>query len=876
MSSAGQIDLDLGLNLNQFINQLNQVSDKASNMVGGAFKKLGGVIAAAFAVHELIGFGKEAINLASDLAEVQNVVDVTFGAMAEHVNNFSKNALQTFGLSELSAKRYSSTLGAMMKSSGLTGNAVVKLSEDMTGLSADMASFYNLSNDDAFEKIKSGISGETEPLKALGINMSVANMEAFALTQGIKKQYMQMSQAEQVLLRYNYLMSVSKDAQGDFARTSTGWANQTRLLSEQWKIFQGTLGQGFIAVLTPVLGYLNQLIAKLQTGAQYFNAFVSLITGVKQSASSAAAATTSLGDSSSSLGQDIKKAGKEVKGSLSSFDQLNVISQQTADAMGDVGAASGGAGTVDLGEMPTAKASVLPDIDVQGWMKKITDGINFQPLIESFNGLKAALAPFTETLFSGLKWFWDNILVPLGQWTINALIPAFFDDLTGIFTVLNPLLLGFQPLGTWLWDNFLKPMAEFTGGVIISVLEGFADSLKVVGDWMSGHQTTVSVFTDLIVGFFAAWKVVQLMAFIQMSGGVVEAFNIMTKAIWAATGAKIINAAETVYLTWLYAVDFVAAIAASVRQLWYQVGAWVAVTGAMIANKIEMIIATAAQWLATAAMVAYNIAVDLAAAGTWLLNAAIAVLTSPITLVILAIVALGVAVYALITHWDDVKAAAGRTWDFIVETWNTSATWMMNTVITPMTTAFSKFWSGVTESAGAVWQGIKDVWSVASDWLYSNVIKPIANLYLGLFNGIIEGVNWVIRALNKIKFDLPDWIPGIGGKSFGINIPEVSKIPALANGGLVGAPTLAMVGDNRNAAVDPEVVSPLSKLKDMMGMSNQGVIEALMMVVDAIENLDLSLNMDGDKLARVIRGKLNAETSRVGTNTVTVGGVPLR
>lgn len=112
------------------------------------------------------------------------------------------------------------------------------MSKKLTELSADMASFYNLSNDMAFEKIRSGISGETEPLKQLGINMSVANLEAYALSQGIRTSFQNMDQASQTLLRYNYLLSVTGDAQGDFARTSNSWANQVKLMGEQWRIFQ--------------------------------------------------------------------------------------------------------------------------------------------------------------------------------------------------------------------------------------------------------------------------------------------------------------------------------------------------------------------------------------------------------------------------------------------------------------------------------------------------------------------------------------------------------------------------------------------------------------------------------------------------------------
>ena len=124
----------------------------------------------------LLNWGKAAIDAASDLAEVQNVVDTVFGDGAAKIETWSKQAGQQFGLTETQAKKFTSTLGAMMKSSGLAGTEIVDMSTDLAGLAADMASFYNLDFETAFEKIRSGISGETMPLKQLGINMSVANL----------------------------------------------------------------------------------------------------------------------------------------------------------------------------------------------------------------------------------------------------------------------------------------------------------------------------------------------------------------------------------------------------------------------------------------------------------------------------------------------------------------------------------------------------------------------------------------------------------------------------------------------------------------------------------------------------------------------------
>lgn len=205
----------------------------------------------------MIEFSKHSIELASDLDEVQNVVDVTFGDGAKTINSWSQSLISSFGLSELKAKKYSSTMGAMLKSMGLTDSQVLTMSQDMTELAADMASFYNLEHDEAFDKIRAGISGETEPLKQLGINMSVANMEAYAMSQGITKSYNAMTQAEQALLRYNYLMSVTADAQGDFSRTSDSYANSWKQLKEIFDQIATEFGTDLIAVVTPAITTLN-------------------------------------------------------------------------------------------------------------------------------------------------------------------------------------------------------------------------------------------------------------------------------------------------------------------------------------------------------------------------------------------------------------------------------------------------------------------------------------------------------------------------------------------------------------------------------------------------------------------------------------------
>lgn len=242
---------DSGTSLSGFAQDFkNAFTFSAGTLLANAIK---GAVSAA------IQLGQEGIALASDLEEVQNVVDVTFGTGANTINAWAKAAQSSFGMSELKAKKYSSTIGAMVKSMGLSSDEALSMSQSLTELAGDMASFYNLEHEEAFEKIRAGISGETEPLKQLGINMSVANLEAYALSQGINTAYNSMTQAQQAMLRYNYLLSVTGDAQGDFARTSDNYANAIKTLEDNANSLIASAGQWGIDVITPMINDVNAL-----------------------------------------------------------------------------------------------------------------------------------------------------------------------------------------------------------------------------------------------------------------------------------------------------------------------------------------------------------------------------------------------------------------------------------------------------------------------------------------------------------------------------------------------------------------------------------------------------------------------------------------
>ncbi|HEY4429561.1 MAG TPA: hypothetical protein VGN87_00840 [Paenibacillus sp.] len=528
--SAGRIDLDLELNYGAFQRQLGGIAGTANGLVGSAFKGLGGIIAGAFAIKGLVTFGREAINLASDLQEVQNVVDVTFRSMSSEINNWSQNLINDFGLSELAGKKYASTMGAMLKSSGLTGVVMKDMSKSLTELSADVASFYNLSNDEAYQKVFSGMTGETEPLKALGINMSVANMEAFALSQGITKAWMSMTQAEQTMLRYNYLMQVTADAQGDFARTSYSWANQVKIMGEQWKIFQGTMGAGFINILTPVVRGLNFLIAKLQIAAAYFKAFTELIFGDAMGGGTAAATSAiegvggaatdtggalgDMGTASDKAGKKAKKAGKDVKGSLAGFDQLNTLADKTASSLGDAGDAASGVGGADLSGMAaggglggdinlgsldvntdpyTAKLQSLIS-NTKSWFSGLWSDISsgwagmapaLQPFVDMMVSIKASIGGMKDSLID----LWQGTLAPMSAYLLGDFIPSLVvgftqnfapviaNALVGSFALLDKTLANLTTTMNYLFTNVWLPNMEIVKGAMLDAMPSIAKSL---------------------------------------------------------------------------------------------------------------------------------------------------------------------------------------------------------------------------------------------------------------------------------------------------------------------------------------------------------------------------------------------------------------
>lgn len=475
----------------------------------------------------LLNFGRSAIELGSDITEVQNVVDVAFGSMSGMVEDFANTSIENFGLSKTAAKEYSGILMSMFKSSGFNSSEMrqqaAEMSIALTGLAGDLASFYNIRTEDAFYKLRAAMAGEIEPMRQLGVNMNIANLEAYALANGINKSYQSMSQAEQQLLRYNYLMAVTGAQQGDFARTSGSWANQTRILAENFRYLSSVLGQGLIAAILPGIQALNALMGKLIQVAETFRNFVYTLMGKKIEGSQGGIVNdlAGIGDTSSGLEnlgaaggdaasgmEDATGAAHDLKKALSvlSFDELNQLSESASAAGGALGGIGGGGGLDNI-QTPTfgGLSNALDDA--------INNGENFVSLFahrirkaiksENWQALGIVLA---NELNKGLQKVYDVISWKNVGPKITAFTTAFTETFNSLVTHFNWDLLG-RTVGTGVNTivNTLNQLADGIDWINLGskMAEGFNGLFDEV-DWNNlGHLigNKFRIAWDMFAGF---------------------------------------------------------------------------------------------------------------------------------------------------------------------------------------------------------------------------------------------------------------------------------------------------------------------------------------------------------------------------------------
>lgn len=391
--SVGQIQLDLGINQKGFKKSVDGITALAS--------KAGTALASAFAVGEIIKFGKACLELGSNLSEVQNVVDVTFGNMSGNINDFAKNAMLNFGLSETLAKQMTGTFGSMAKAFDFSTAQAYEMSTTLTGLAGDVASYYNMSANEAQTMLKSIFSGETESLKNIGVVMTQSALDQYALANGFGRTTAAMSEQQKVSLRYSFVLDKLGAVSGDFVRTQDSWANQTRVLSLQWDAFRASIGQALINVLTPAIKALNELMVVVNRAAAAFASFTTAVFGDAGSGSGAVTAVSEQMDMATLSTNAASDAAAAYKKQLMGFDELNIIPQGSAQTSLPV--STGVSGASEILPQETEKANTQLD-SIKKKLLEIASitGLDyvFANFQKSCDNVRIASKSVFETLFS--------------------------------------------------------------------------------------------------------------------------------------------------------------------------------------------------------------------------------------------------------------------------------------------------------------------------------------------------------------------------------------------------------------------------------------------------------------------------------------------
>lgn len=804
MAADGSVIIDTRMDTSGVQNGVSAIK-KSFNGLGSAVKKIGLLIGGAFAIGKLVQFGKECVELGSDLAEVQNVVDVTFTTMSDKVNEFAKNAMTTAGLSETMTKRYVGTFGAMSKSFGFSEAQAYDMSTALTQLTGDVASFYNISQDLAYIKLKSVFTGETETLKDLGVVMTQSALDQYALANGYGKTTSAMTEQEKVALRLAFVQKQLSAASGDFIRTSDSWANQVRVMQLQLQSLKATVGQGLINLFTPVLKVINILLGKLATLANAFKSFTELITGKKSSGQTGAsgaglAGTDAIADTADQYGEAAdnaeklagatndtadatKKATKAAKGYLSPLDEINNYStDKSADSSPKVPGATVG--------LPDQMKDAVQNVDYG----KVAEG---ETVLDKISDSAKKLANLFKKLWKPFQDAWKKE----GKNTIDA---------------ANIALSGIAKLAKSVGRSLMEVWTNGTGTTMLTTMLRIAQNvLKTIGNIASGFADAWNknnVGTQIIQNIADALVVV--MQFIERIAAdtatwaanldfypLLESISNLTSA-FAPILESIGNVLEWIYnnivlpmLKWVIEVGLptvinlvakVATFLADHQSIVEAFGA--ALIGAFAAAKIAELasgVIKSASGIATAVKGLIALMTGTGGIMGGIKAIATAIGTGGIfAIAVGAAIAIGVLLYK---NWDEIRAAATKLKDRVVEktrelsesatrtlsnlkekianVWNiiktsTSTTWnaikkTLSGLWNSLKSTASTVFNAIKTKVVSVWDNVKNktsqVWESVTTFV-SNKVEAIKNAITNKFNAARDAVRSAFEGIvNFIK-----------------------------------------------------------------------------------------------------------------------------
>lgn len=844
MAADGSVIIDTRMDTTGVRNGVSAIK-QSFNGLGSAVKKIGLLIGGAFAVGKLAQFGKECVELGSDLAEVQNVVDVTFTTMSDKVNEFAKNAMTSAGLSETMAKRYVGTFGAMSKSFGFSEAQAYDMSTALTQLTGDVASFYNISQDLAYIKLKSVFTGETETLKDLGVVLTQSALDQYALANGYGKTTSEMTEQEKVALRLAFVQKQLSAASGDFIRTSDSWANQVRVMQLQLQSLKATVGQGLINIFTPVLKVINILLGKLATLANAFKSFTELITGKKSSGQTsgsgagltgdisgvqdtadaygqAADNAGKLADSTEDVADATKDAAKAAKGYLSPLDEINRYSTQDASSTASKTPSTSGSGSGGGG---TSLPSAVSNVDYG----KVAEG---ETALDKISKSAEKLAKLLKKLWKPFQDAWKKE----GKNTIEAAQLA----LSGIAKLAKSVGRSLVEVwtngtGTTMLTTMLR-IAQNVLKTIGNIASGFADAWNKnnVGTQIiqniADALVVVMQFVEKIAADTAAWAAnLDFYPLLESISNLTSAFAPILESIG--------NVLEWIYknivlpmLKWVIEVGLptvinlvskVATFLADHQPIVEAFGA--ALIGAFAAAKIAGLASIIIKNVSGIAMAAKGLISLMTGTGGIMGGIkAIATAIGPGGVFVLAVgacIAIGVLLYK---NWDKIKEMAGKVWDWVSNKTRRFVEDIGNK-LRGLATKMTTIWGSIKASAHQKWNAI---WSTVSGFVeriknaivdkftsakntvvgvfngMRDAIRSVLNNIISVVNGAISKVNGVVSAIES-AFSFGPWkVPTpFGSKTIGFRatFPRVPTVPYLAKGAVIPPRSefLAVLGDQK-------------------------------------------------------------------------------
>lgn len=782
---------------------------KKSFSLASAIGKVYATYWALFRGFRLLG---DAIDISSSLTEVENVVRQTFGQYESLINNFAKTSIEKFGMSELSAKQFASRFQAMGTALDIPQGQMAKMSIRLTELAGDMASFYDVSQEDIAKSLQSVFSGTTAPMRRYGIDLTQATLKEWALKQGLDANISSMTQAQKAMLRYQYVLAHTTNITGDFARTADTWHNQITMLKENFKALGAVVGSGLINAFKPFIKVLNAVLQKVISFAEMVtNALGSIfgwryeaskgagISGLADDIGSASDGMDDLSDAAGSAGKNTggiaknaKKAKKEIQQATRAFDELKVISKQSKDKGSGSGSGGSGGGSGSGGSGGGAGAdgglvqtdtifkkfeSNIKDLEglgkaISGALIKAMKKIKWKEVYAKAEGFGRGLAKFLNGLFKGQKG--TTLFGETGKLIANS---------------LNTVLHGLDSFGTTFnWKQFGNSIADGINKFFQNF--DFALLAKTLNSWAQGAFDTVTTALSKI-----SWKDV-------WNGAKEFLSNLDVKTVGIIIGALTIKKILGLHLA-KTALDIIGtsiskAIASSIASrlgveiaanegisavlstaLSKKIGGAFATLGTTVSAGVKALfgsgaaesalsfispVAKAITGIGSVAIGAFtaisNFVTMLKNGFSWLNEALMLV---GVTITAVGAVILGVAAAPAAIIAGIVAAVATATvvvkdhWKEIKGIFSKAGDWFNTNVIKPISGFFEGLWKSVSGFFSSLWKDISGVWKTVSGWFNTNVITPIVSFFQGFskrVGQIFEGL-WII--VKAVWIVVSDW-----------------------------------------------------------------------------------------------------------------------